>query len=97
MDGMDPRNAKTVKCRILKTNEKLAATEANVYLLTKLKTLDLATNDVTNFLQKQTQHKRVLSGPDLRVQKAAMQNKLADALVFARKLRHERDTLKKGL
>ena len=97
VDEVNPWNVKTVECRIKKTYEKLAATEANIFLFTKLKALDLATNDISNFIQKQTLHKRVQSDPDLRVQRVAMQSKLADVLVFARRLRRERDSLKKRL
>ena len=50
------QNSKTVECQLKLTYQKLAETEANIYLFTKLKSLNLATNDVTNFILKQTIH-----------------------------------------
>ena len=56
--------------------------------------MNLSTNDITAFVKKQTIHKRALVEPDVKVQKAAMYSKLLDAVVYAKKLRRLRDTLK---
>ena len=87
----------TVECKLRKTYEKLARTEANIHLFISLKNLGLATNDIMSFLKKQTIHKRVHSKPDVKVLEAAMRSKLSDALVFAKRLRRWRDSLKKVL
>ena len=91
------QNCKTVECRLKKTYEKLAETEANVQLFIKLKSMGMATNDVANFAKKQTIHKRVNMCPDVRVLKAAMQSKLVDAIAYAKRLRRQRDMDKRKL
>ena len=75
--------------------EKLAATEANVYLFSTLKLMNLATNDVMNFVKKQSEIKRIKSDPDARVLKAAMKSKMNDAVEHAKRLRRLRDSLKR--
>ena len=96
-DPVSLQNNRSVECRLKETYRRIAVTEANVFLFTTLKNLNLATNDVANFVKKQTIHKRVNSRPDLKVQKTAMQSKLADSLVYASRLRRQRDSLKKKL
>ena len=91
------QNLKTVECQLRMTYEKLAETEANVYIFNTLKGMNLATNDVKNFVRKQTIHKRVQTKPDSKVQNAAMRSKLSDALAFAKRLRQKRNTLKGSL
>ena len=91
------QNRQSVECRLKSTYIKLAAEEARIYLFSKLKSLNLSTNDVTSFVNGQTVHKRILVKPDAKVQRAAMNSKLRDALMFARKLRRQRDFLKKNL
>ena len=88
------QNLKTVECQLRMTYEKLAETEANVYIFNTLKGMNFATNDVKNFVRKQTIHKRVQTKPDSKVQNAAMRSKLSDALAFAKRLRQKRNTLK---
>ena len=91
------QNCKTVECQLEKTYEKLAETEANVQLFIRLKSMGMATNDVVSFAKKQTIHKRVNMCPDARVLKAAMQSKLVDAIAYAKRLRRQRDVLKRKL
>ena len=94
---MPVQNKKTVECLLNETYEKLAGTEANIYLFTTLKGLSLATNDILSFAKKQTLHKRVQKNPDRKVVLSALKSKLDDALSFAKRLRQRRDTLKKKL
>ena len=61
------QNLKTVECRLRSTYRKIAETEGNIYLFSRLKSMGLATNDVYNFIQKQTIHKRASSNLDLKV------------------------------
>ena len=61
------QNVKTVECRLGLTYKKLAETEANIFLFKTLKQMGLATNDVSNFIKKQTIHKRVNGGPDFKL------------------------------
>jgi len=91
------QNTKSVEYRLKLTYQKLAAAEANIFLLSKLKSMDLATNDVTSFVNKQFVHKRILFKPDVKVQRAAMHSKLKNALVFTSQLRQERVTLKRKI
>ena len=91
------QNIKTVECRLEETYGRLAESEALVELFSKLIKHNLATNDVKNFVQKQSIHKRVYSGPDPKVRKAAMKSKLLDAIANSRRLRIDRDTLKRRL
>ena len=90
-------NTKTVECRLKTTYTKLARTEANIFLFTKLKSMNLATNDVTSFIDKQTIHKKASLLPDNKVKRAAMNSKLIDAIAYTKRLRQERDLLKRRL
>ena len=83
------QNVKTVECRLGQTFKKLAETEGNIYLFKSLKTLGLATNDVHNFIRKQTLHKRVCSKPDYKLQKSAMRSKMTDAISYAVRLTYQ--------
>ena len=88
------QNSKSVECQLERTYELLAVTEANIEMFNTLIKLNLATNDVSNFLKKQTIHKRVDVKPDLKVLKHAMRSKLTDACAFSKRLRRKRDVLK---
>ena len=87
-------NSKTVECQLKKTYELLADTEANIDMFDALIKLNLATNDVLSFINKQTIHKKVVRQPDLKVQKLAMSSKISDAVAFSKRLRKQRDILK---
>ena len=89
------QNIKTVECRLRETLMRIAATEANIYIFTTLKSMDLATNDVTSFIVKQTSHKRVNAKPDLKVLRAAMKSKIDDATAYLKRLRQQRDKFRK--
>ena len=95
--GQAQHNIKTVECQLERTFEKLAATEANMEMFNTLIKLNLATNDIRNFVLKQTTHKRTSKTPDLKTQRVAMLSKLKDACCFASRLRQQRDTLKTQL
>ena len=86
---------KAVEGRLWITLKNLAATEGKIFMFHTLIRRGLATNDVQNFSNKQTIHKKVNVGVDYRVRKAAMQSKLSDALAFASRLRQERNSLRK--
>ena len=65
----DPsQNTKTVECRLRSVYDRLAATEANIFMFETMKSMGLATNDVSNFVQKQSIHKRVNCQPDYKIQ-----------------------------
>ena len=68
----------------------LAATEGNIHLFNSLKNKNLATNDVSNFIKKQTIHRKVDKREDFKLKKAAMHSKLVDALSFASRLRQRK-------
>ena len=88
---------KTVECLLRTTYSKLAVTEANLELFTKLIKLNLATNDVKSFVSKQTSHMRCSNKLDVKVQRVAMQSKIHDASSYAKVLRRERDALKRKI
>ena len=86
---------KIVEGRLRETLSNLAVTEGNsLYLFTTLKRLGLSTNDVSSFVDNQSLHKRILKGVDNRVRKTMMQSKINDAIVFAKRLRQEKNVLK---
>ena len=91
------QNIKTVECQLERTLTKLAVTEAKIDMFNTLIRLGLATNDVKNFVVKQISHKKAGDKPDFKVQKIAMKSKLRDACCFAKKLRQERDVLRRRL
>ena len=64
----------SVEGSLWKTCRTLAATEANVHLLSILTKIGLATNDVGSFALKQSSHKRVKSQVDMRVVRSAMRS-----------------------
>ena len=85
---------KNVEGRLWETLRSLAVTEGNIVLLNTLKSKNLATNDVKNFVDKQKIHKRVNKTADARVRRSAMHSKLADALAHAKRLRQTKNVLK---
>ena len=85
---------KLVEGKMWKTLKCLAETEGTIHLISSLKSRGLATNDVKNFVVKQTIHKRVLTYVDARVRNCAMQSKLKDALAHAKRLRQIKNTLR---
>ena len=72
---MVPR-IKTVEGQLWMTLKNLAATEAKVHLFSTLRLMGLGTNDVENFVEKQSIHKKVKTWADNRVRGVAMQSKL---------------------
>ena len=90
----ESRQIKTVECQLEMTFNRIAVTEANIELFGTMLRLGLATNDVKNFIHKQSNQKRVLSKPDFKVQKSAMKSKFSDACAYLKRLKRQRDTLK---
>ena len=80
-------SSKTVEGRLWETMKRLAETEGNLHLFSKLKTLGVGTNDVENFVKKQSGHKRVHASIDAKVRRVAMHSKLADACAYTKRLR----------
>ena len=95
--AMPVQNSKTVECKLRMTYEKLADTESNIFLFMKLKSMNLGTNDVTNFVRKQLAHKKTSSKPYLKVLRTIMRSKMVDAIAFSKRLRQQRDTTKRRL
>ena len=91
------QKSKTVEGQLWGTFRALAEAEGRVYLLSKLKSLGLATNDVKNFTEKQVLHKKMSSSIDYRVLRTAMRSKLSDACAHAKMLRQNKNTLKNRL
>ena len=79
------------------TLRKLAVTEGNLHLLTTLKKLGLSTNDVSNFVDKQLIHKKVVTQSDSKVRRVAMHSKIVDASAYAKRLRQEKNLWRKRL
>ena len=91
------QNMTKVEGKLWETLRVLAGTEGNIYLFSTLKSLGLATNDVRNFVQKQTIHKRIEKSVDGRLKRVAMQSKLRDACAFAKRLRQDKNCLKRKI
>ena len=91
------QKSKTMEGQLWGTFRALAEAEGNVYLLSRLKKLGLATNDVRCFAEKQMIHKKMSKTLDFRVHKTAMRSKLSDACAYAKKLRQNKNTQKNRL
>ena len=81
---------KTVEGRLMDLMKRLAVTEGNIHLFSRLKTLGIGTNDVENFAKKQVYHKKVHTMIDPKVLRVAMGSKLADACAHAKRLRQQK-------
>ena len=88
---------KSVEGQLWKTLQKLAETEGVIKLLSTLKLLGLATNDVHSFVVKQVIHKKVCKKIDNKVKKVAMESKLRDAYAYAKRLRQDKNKYKNRL
>ena len=85
---------KSVEGKLWETLRSLAVTEGNIRLFHTLKNWGLATNDVSNFVRKQSLHKKAHKSTDCKTKKAAMASKLKDACMYAKKLRQEKNVIK---
>ena len=85
---------KNVEGKLWDTFRALAGTEGKIYMFSTLKALGLATNDVRNFVSKQTMHKKVEMNVDVKLKKSAMQSKLRDACAYAKRLRQDKNYLR---
>ena len=85
---------KTVEGRLWVTLRTLADTEGNIKLFNTLKSLGTATNDVRNFVLKQSKHRRVNNCIDAKVMRVAMTSKLKDAYAYAKRLRQDKNIIK---
>ena len=81
------QKTKSVEGRLWGSLKALAVTEGNIFFLTTLKKLGLATKDVRSFVEKQVCHKKVKKVTDTRVLRSAMQSKITDACAYAKRLR----------
>ena len=90
----ETQKKKTVEGQLWNAYKALAEQEGNVYLLSNLKKMGLATNDVWNFVEKQSLHKRVNCSMDTKVMASAMRSKLVDACAFVKRLRQLKNTLR---
>ena len=88
---------KSVEGQLWKTMRKLAETEGVIKLLSTLKILGLATNDVNSFVVKQVIHKKVCKDIDNKVKRVAMESKLRDAYAYAKRLRQDKNKYKNRL
>ena len=85
---------KSVEGKLWGTLQRLADTEANIHLLSTLRSLGLSTNDVRNFIEKQSIHKKANKSLDVKLKKHAMRSKLVDACAFAKQLRQTKNIQK---
>ena len=85
---------KSVEGKLWETCRALAGTEGRIHLFNTLKSLGLATNDVKNFVQKQTIHRKVDKMVDAKLKKSAMNCKLKDACAHAKRLRQDKNCLR---
>ena len=88
---------RTVEGRLWELMKCLAATEGNIHLFNGLKALGIGTNDVENFVRKQSGHKKVHTSIDTKVMRVAMHSKLVDACAHAKRLRQQRNIFRQRL
>ena len=86
---------KSVEGKLWETLRELADTEGKIKLFNTLKLWGIATNDVRNFLKKQTIHRKINRAVDNKVRLAAMNSKLKDAYALAKRLRQAKSVYKK--
>ena len=79
-------SAKPVVRQLKEVYGKLALTEANIELLTRMTREAIATNDIRNFVRKQMSMRRVKTGLDKKIKKKLMKQKLDDACMLATRL-----------
>ena len=88
-------STKTVEGNLWRTCKLLAVAEGNIYLLNTLQKLGIATNDISNFIEKQIIHMKVNKFADDKARRTLMRSKLIDACAFARRLRQDKNTIRK--
>ena len=91
----DGAHAKPVVRQLREIYNKIAITEANIELLAKMTKDAIATNDVRNFVWKQSCMRRVRNGLDKKTIKKLMKQKLDDACSFATRLKQRRQKLRR--
>ena len=89
------QSMKSVEGKLWGTLKLLAGTEGNIYLLSTLIKMGLATNDVRHFVFKQTMNRKSNKKVDNKLKRSAMQSKLNDACSYAKKLRQMKNSLRK--
>ena len=92
--GRDP---KQVEEQLVRVCRKLTETEVNIEMFGRMVRSGVATNDVHNFVVKQSDMKRVSQKYDLKLSKSAMKRKLSDACALASKLRQSKNRLRSSL
>ena len=80
-----------------KTSCKIAETEANIEMFSKMAKNAVATNDVRSFVTKQSDKMRVTKGLNKKVIKSVMKQKLSDACSHVNQLKQQRCKLRKKL
>ena len=76
---------------------KLTEVESTINLFAKMVRTGIATNDIRNFVIKQSKMKRISNSLDIKVLRSTMKSKLRDACAFANRLRQQRNRLKKSI
>ena len=86
--GQDP---KQVEEQLMKVCERLRVTEVNIGMFSRMIKTDVATNDVRNFVLKQSNMKKASDKFDMRLCKSIMKRKLNDACALASSLRNSKN------
>ena len=89
--GQDPEH---VEEQLKKVCERLRVTEVNIGMFSRMVRTDVATNDVRNFVLKQSNMKKASDKFDLKLCKSIMKRKLNDACALASRLRNSKNKLK---
>ena len=91
------KNPKLVEEQLRKVCRRLNETEVNIELFRRMLNNGVATNDVRNFVSKQSEMKKATNKYDLKLSKGAMKGKLSDACALALRLRQSKRRLKNSL
>ena len=88
---------KRVEQQLLETMVKLTDTEMSISLFSKMIRNGTATNDVYNFVRKQSELRKASNSIDHKLLKVTMRQKLNDACSYAHRLRRRKEEIKRLL
>ena len=89
--GQDP---KLVEEQLKKVCERLRITEVNIGMFSQMVKNEVATNDVRNFVAKQSNMKKASEKFDMKLCNSVMKRKLNDACALASRLRSSKNRLR---
>ena len=83
-----------VKEQLLRVCKRLNDTEANIEMFSQMVRCGVATNDIRNFVMRQSEMKKTSKKYDVKLSKSAMRRKLNDACPQVSRLRRTKNKLR---